>query len=84
MSEHKAFCPSCKKEVVFVEAGGKSTCPSCGFAYELATPLSEMQPPREGMTFARLLLRTALILVAVGFVGLAVAFAGCLFAFRKL
>ena len=86
MNESKAFCPQCKADVTFIESGGKSTCPVCGFAYELNPPVLQGKEPsgREtspllmgALGILGLLLRAFLILVAVVVVVLAIVFAGC-------
>jgi len=83
MNQPKAFCPGCKKEVVFVTTAGKSTCPVCGFSYAQseARPGATAEPPTVlGLVGA--VFRVLLIMGVVVVVGLAIAFAGCVLVLR--
>ena len=85
MSAAKAFCPKCKNDVVFIHSGGVNRCPACGFEYEsteVLPPTRERQWAERAMSVMSVLVRVALILVAIWLVGLAVLFAGCVIGFR--
>ncbi len=82
-----AFCPQCKQEVVFVKSEGKSTCPSCGFQYELTRPeptwsaepgsSAGFEMLGTAKTVLMVIFKTVLIMIVLAFLGLAVVFVGC-------
>lgn len=80
MNQSKAFCPGCKKDVVFESIGNASRrCPLCGFQFELSKPGPQVKYwESSGLSeLLMVLCKVALVLVALVVVGLAVAFAGC-------
>lgn len=79
MNERKAFCPGCKREVVFMSTGRLRLCPECGFQYELAAAPLEFSSPTQTAwkTVFGVLATVMLIMVAIVVVGVAVLFAGC-------
>ncbi len=82
MSEQsKAFCPNCKKDVVFIKTERQSTCPECGFAYDISSPVGAVEESG-GMGVLGVVIRTLLIMAAIVVIGLAVAFAGCVLALK--
>jgi len=86
MSGLLAFCPRCRKETVFIEAGGYRKCSACGAQFEVTQapfPLSASRGS-EVMTVFQVLVRVVLILVALVAVGLAVLFAGCVVLLRGM
>ena len=81
MSGPMAFCPNCKKDVLFVEAGSKQRCSVCGAEFQLSQP-PVIEPDRVGnvvMTIGHVILRVILIFGVVVLVGIAVLFASCAF-----
>jgi hypothetical protein len=48
MNNSSAFCPQCKKDVVFSVNGNVKTCPACGYQFR-----SEEPPPLPGLLRAR-------------------------------
>jgi hypothetical protein len=80
MNEHRAFCPQCQGDVVFVKEGRSNRCPACGFTYEYSAPPRFAQ---EGQTrgavseLIGLFVKVVLIMAALVVVGVAVLFAGC-------
>lgn len=84
MNEYRAFCPKCRLETMFVRSAQISTCQTCGFQAESGErpPVIEAPGARPGadgvLGVLRVLARVAVIMVAIGIVGLAVLFAGCL------
>lgn len=73
-----AFCPRCKKDVVFADAGRFRRCTVCGFEFELTPPAPEPDRLESAMmTLAHVLLRMILIVGAVLLIGIAVLFATC-------
>jgi hypothetical protein len=78
-----AFCPSCRKQTVFVEADGFSKCTACGAQFELteARPAGTASSRSGVMSVFEVLFRVALILGAIVVVGLGVLFAGCALVF---
>ena len=80
MNEHRAVCPQCQRDVVFVKEGRSNRCPACGFTYQYSTP---PPLPRSGKAanavgeFLGLIVKVVLIMAALVVVGVAVLFAGC-------
>ena len=80
MSEHRAFCPQCQADVVFVKEGKANRCPACGFTYEYSAPPRFGQDGQARGTVNELLglfAKVVLIMAAIVVVGVAVIFAGC-------
>jgi hypothetical protein len=79
MSGPIAFCPRCKKDTLFVESGGSSTCSVCGAHFALSD--GRLHDPHsvgsEVMGVFQVLFRVALIIAGIVVVGLGVLFAGC-------
>jgi uncharacterized protein (DUF983 family) len=74
-----AFCPHCKKDVLFVDAGHFRRCSVCGFEFEV-TESPSLEPDRLAavvMTVGHVLLRVFLIIGVILLVGVAVLFASC-------
>jgi uncharacterized protein (DUF983 family) len=79
MNGPMAFCPNCRKDVVFVATGSQQRCSVCGAEFQVS---SEMEPDRLGnvvMTIGHVILRVILIFGVVVLVGIAVLFASCAF-----
>ena len=79
MNGPRAFCPRCKKDVVFVDVGRFRRCTVCGFEFETSEP-HEAEPDRLAstmMTIGHVLARVFLIFGILVLVGLAVMFASC-------
>jgi uncharacterized protein (DUF983 family) len=79
MNGPRAFCPNCKKDVLFINDRETSRCSVCGAEFELSQP-----PPLEShgvgstvMTIGHVILRVILILGVLFLVGIAVLFASC-------
>lgn len=75
-----AFCPRCRKETVFVEAGGLRTCSECGVQFALSearTSRASDWAGSEAMGFLQVLFRAVLVLIALIVIGIGVLFAGC-------
>jgi uncharacterized protein (DUF983 family) len=73
-----AFCPRCKKDVIFADAGHFRRCTVCGFQFELTEPAAERDSLEAAvMTVGHVLLRVILIAGAVILVGVGVLFASC-------
>jgi uncharacterized protein (DUF983 family) len=75
-----AFCPNCKKDVLFIDEGARRRCSACGAEFELTRITAE--PHWAGnvvMTIGHVLLRVALLIGVVFLVGIAVLFASCAF-----
>ncbi|HEV2393299.1 MAG TPA: hypothetical protein VG146_13170 [Verrucomicrobiae bacterium] len=83
MNGPQAFCPRCKKDTVFVNAGGMRRCTVCGFETELSEPHAPEADWVESavMTVGHVLLRVILIIGVLLLVGVAVVFASCAFHF---
>ena len=80
MNEHRAFCPQCQGDVVFVKDGRFNRCPACGFAYEYSAPPrfgQEGQARGAVSELIGLFVKVVLIMAALVVVGVAVLFAGC-------
>ena len=80
MNEHRAFCPQCQGDVVFVRDGRSNRCPACGFTYEYSAPPRLPQSQKEPGVFSEFLglfVKVVLIMAAIVVVGVAVLFAGC-------
>jgi hypothetical protein len=79
MSETKAFCPRCRRETPFVEAGGFRECAVCGVRYKQtgSTPSDSPSISSEVMSVLGVLFRVFLIMAAIVVVGVGVLFAGC-------
>jgi uncharacterized protein (DUF983 family) len=74
-----AFCPNCKKDVVFIEAGSTQRCSVCGSEFQLSQA-SSVEPhwaETAAMTIGHVLVRVVLIIGVVFLVGMAVLFASC-------
>jgi uncharacterized protein (DUF983 family) len=74
-----AFCPRCKKDVLFVDAGQFHKCTVCGLEFEV-TESPSLEPDRLAavvMTVGHVLLRVILIIGVILLVGVAVLFASC-------
>ena len=85
MNGPMAFCPRCKKDVLFADAGEIRKCTVCGFEFQLTQP-PPLPHSLEGtmMTIGHVILRVILIMAAVVVVGVAVLFASCaVVIFRK-
>ena len=81
MNAPVAFCPQCKNEVVFLNAGNSRRCPFCGFQYEVGH-VSQYEEPSGTITFLGALLRVLLIMVAIVVVVVGVLFIGCVTVFK--
>ena len=82
MNDSLAFCPRCKKEVAFDDAGGVRKCTVCGLEFVSAEPpvLRTARAERVEsavMTVGHVLLRVFLIIGVIVLVGVAVLFASC-------
>lgn len=79
MNGPMAFCPRCKKDVLFVDAGSVRRCTICGLEFESAEPRASGPEWVESaiMTVGHVLLRVFLILGVLVLLGLAVIFATC-------
>jgi hypothetical protein len=74
-----AFCPGCRKDTLFVEAGGMRKCSVCGLQFEVSEPMPP-EPPvvvSEFMDVVKVLLRVVLIIGAIIVIGFGVLYAGC-------
>ena len=74
-----AFCPNCRKDVLFIEDGSQQRCSVCGAEFKLSQP-SATEPDRFGnavMTIGHVVLRVILIMGVVFLVGIAILFASC-------
>jgi uncharacterized protein (DUF983 family) len=81
MNGPMAFCPNCKKDVLFVTVGSQQRCSVCGAEFRLSQP-PVIEPDRVGnvvMTIGHVILRVILIFGVVVLVGIAVLFASCAF-----
>ena len=81
MSGPIAFCPNCRKDVLFVEVGSHQRCSVCGAEFQLSKP-SALEPDRLGqavMTIGHVIVRVILLIGVVVVVGIAVLFASCAF-----
>jgi uncharacterized protein (DUF983 family) len=81
MSGPIAFCPNCRKDVLFVEVGSQQRCSVCGAEFQLSKP-SAVEPDRLGqavMTIGHVIVRVILLIGVVTLVGIAVLFASCAF-----
>jgi uncharacterized protein (DUF983 family) len=79
MNGSMAFCPRCRKDVVFTDAGHFRKCTVCGFEFEVSAPRAP-DPDRLGtivMSVGHVLLRVFLIFGVILLVGIAVLFASC-------
>lgn len=79
MNGPMAFCPRCRKDVVFINAGRMRRCAVCGFEFEQTEPRSP-EPDWVAatvMTVGHVLLRVILIAGIVFLIGQAVLFASC-------
>jgi uncharacterized protein (DUF983 family) len=80
MNGPMAFCPRCKKDVIFAETGRVRRCTECGFTFELTEPtIAETDWGGAVMTVAHVLLRVFLIIGAIMLLGMAALFATCAF-----
>jgi uncharacterized protein (DUF983 family) len=78
MNGPMAFCPRCKKDVIFADAGRFRSCTVCGFQFALTEPTPEPDWVESAvMTVGHVLLRVILIAGVVILVGVAVVFASC-------
>lgn len=79
MDSSPAFCPGCRKEVVFQQLDRLRICPVCGFQYQQSAPgvLKEPTEPSPLFEILGVLGKTLLFIVAVGVVGIGLLFAGC-------
>ena len=78
MNGPMAFCPRCKKDVIFADAGGFRKCTVCGLQFALTEPAPEPDWVESAvMTVGHVLLRVILIAGVVILVGVAVLFASC-------
>lgn len=81
MNGPMAFCPNCKKDVVFVAIGSQQRCSICRAEFQVSQP-PVIEPDKFGnvvMTIGHVLLRVILIFGVVVLVGIAVLFASCAF-----
>ena len=81
MNGPMAFCPSCRKDVRFIEAGQVRRCSVCGFEYQRTEPRASHAGAVGNvvMTVAHVILRVVLIIGIVVIVGIAMLFASCAF-----
>jgi uncharacterized protein (DUF983 family) len=79
MNGPRAFCPRCKKDVLFAQAGGVRRCTVCGWEFELTEPPAPVPEWVEAtvMTVGHVLLRVFIILGVILLLGVAVLFATC-------
>jgi uncharacterized protein (DUF983 family) len=79
MNGPRAFCPGCKRDVVFTDTGNRRKCTACGFEFELSEPRAPDSEWMESavMTVGHVLFRVFLIMGVLLLVGVAVAFASC-------
>ena len=78
MSDSLAFCPRCRKETLFVEAGAFRKCSVCGVQFAISPPSRpDMSVGLEVMGVVQILFRVLLIMAAIVVVGIGVLFAGC-------
>jgi len=80
MNEHRAVCPQCQRDVVFVKEGRSNRCPACGFTYQYSTPPPLPRSGKAASTVGEILgliVKVVLIMAALVVVGVAVLFAGC-------
>ena len=74
-----AFCPTCGKDVLFVDTGASRRCSVCGTEFRITQP-PVLEPDRLGsvvMTIGHVILRVVLIIGVVFVVGIAILFASC-------
>lgn len=79
MNGPMAFCPNCKKDVLFIEKGSAQRCSVCGSEFQLSAP-PRIEPhwaETAAMTIGHVLLRVMLIIGVVFIVGMAIIFASC-------
>lgn len=81
MNGPMAFCPRCKRDVIFTEGNSFRRCTVCGAQFELVEPRAGEPPMLESvvMTVGHILLRVVLIIGIVLLIGVAVVFASCAF-----
>ena len=79
MNGPMAFCPRCKKDVLFVNEGRFRKCTICGFQFQPTEPpvLEPEWLETAVVTVGHVILRVILIIGAVVLVGMAVLFATC-------
>jgi len=80
MNDHRAVCPQCQRDVVFVKEGRSNRCPACGFTYQYSEPPPlprSQKEPGVFVEFLGLFVKVVLIMAALVVVGVAVLFAGC-------
>jgi uncharacterized protein (DUF983 family) len=79
MNAPLAFCPRCRKEVVFTETGNLRKCAVCGLEFRRS---DSSRPELDAvgavlMTVGHVILRVVLILGIIVLVGIATLFASC-------
>ena len=79
MNGPRAFCPRCKQDVIFLDAGRFRRCTVCGLEFEASEPPAPQPNRMESavMTLGHVLARVFLIIGILILVGLAVMFATC-------
>src|SRR5258706_10652112 len=81
METPTAICPSCKRDVRFVEEAGTKRCPLCGFQFPMSAPppiVNDRNSTSPAQQFFVAFLKALGVVIALGILLISILYAGCI------